>query len=136
MSVSGDRHTLGGIMNKALQLAVALGGAGIIVAAGSAYTANGISGMPGNAVFGTDTTAVTGATISATDYTITGNVINAVIYTTTADMTGNTATLVATGGTPAAATCVIATTTTTCTVADPGWDSATVNSFALTYAPA
>lgn len=128
-------------MNKVMQLGVALGGAAMVVAAGSAYTAQGISGMETQMVSGTASTVVVGAVISNTAYTYTGAVgtdlaIATVTYTTDVDLRLSDVTLTTTGSSNTAA-CVVNVTTglsTVCTVTD-GWPVASTGPMVLTVTP-
>lgn len=75
-------------MNKFMQLGAALGGAALVVAAGSAYTAS--SSVPAtNLGYGTAT--VTGVTVEAVNYTLSSDKakVEAVAYTVTALATGD-----------------------------------------------
>lgn len=105
-------------MNKAMQLGAALGGAALVVAAGSAYT-DAVSGLPAAGVYAFGSTTYTGVAVTGVAYAQDAadpSLLDGVTYTTTTDVdSGYTAKLYFNGD-PTPHACTINAFTTTGTI--------------------
>lgn len=116
------------IMRKSFKVMTAVAVAGLAFASGSAFTGAGVTNSAGAGfVGGSVDQTITGADLTAVDYTYSGNgTVTSVQLTFAAGVDGKTATAVLGGGSGTQLDCgtgVIASNTVTCTTA--GWTGAT-----------